>query len=487
MVIGAIVIITVLWLLARRYREKFIRAYGVFFLVLLFFVMNKGEGNQIDELAEGVFSPLSMMRWVSLGLLLLVSIRLGRPDGYHLDAAIGVLGGLLLADISISTFYAEDFEYSSMRAISFILLAIAILIGFARYLYWRVNCIRYFRLHYYIAWCLLVPAMLMHLAGLHSYGVSVIMGSYAGPFANQNMFGIFSAFIVPYVLFHWRVEARRKLQRRMDLVLLATMVIGLWLSNSRSGMLACLIAVATYFFVVNTASRLKISAAAICLIIGFLAFSNIRLEVMRFIRKDTVERAEVTGLSSQFYQERRYELWSNILPLYWEEKMSGYGFAMSHHLTLPFSGNRYAARHAHNSYIELFGDLGLPGLILLLLSIYVIAIRSIALIQRNGNYLQRNINAVFISIFAAGTINAFFESWMFSAGSVLSLMFWGPAAGIIAQWVWTTNSPQKTQKDKKHKKENGTIHTKIPLCFLPFCVFCGESTSPRRRINNGCR
>jgi O-antigen ligase len=446
MIIGAIVIITVLWLLARRYREKFIRAYGVFFVVLLFFVMNKGEGNQIDELADGVFSPISMMRWVLLGLLLLISIRIGRPEGYHSDAAIGVLGGLLLADISISTFYAEDFKYSAMRAISFILLAFAILIGFVRYLYWRVNCIRFFRLHYYIAWCVLVPAMLMHLAGLHSYGVSVIMGSYAGPFANQNMFGIFSAFIVPYVLFHWRVEARRKLLEKMDLLLLAILFIGLWLSNSRSGLLACLIAVATYLFVINTASRLKIIAAALSLIISFLAFSDIQREVMRFVRKDTVERAEVTGLSSQFYQERRYELWSNILPLYWEEKMNGYGFAMSHHLTLPFSGSRYTPRHAHNSYIELFGDLGLPGLILLLLSIYVIAIRSIALIQRSGNYLQRNINAVFISIFVAGTINAFFESWMFSAGSILSLMFWGPAAGIIAQWAGGTDSPQKAQK-----------------------------------------
>jgi O-antigen ligase len=436
MVIGGIVIICVLWLLVRRYREKFIRAYGIFFLVLLFFVMNKGEGNQIDELAGGVFSPLSMLRWISLGLLLWASIRTLRPEGYHSDAALGVLGGLLLADILISTSYAEDFNYSFMRAISFVLLAISILIGFTRHLYWRVNCIRFFRLHYYIAWCVLLPAMLMHLAGLHSYGVSVIMGSYAGPFGNQNMFGIFSAFIIPYVLFHWRVEARRKLDRWMDIILLAVSIIGLWLSNSRGGLLACLVAVATYFFVINMESRLKITAAAICLVLGLLVFTDIQREVMRFIRKDTVERAEVTGLSSQFYQERRYELWSSILPLYWEKKLNGYGFAMSHLLTLPFSGNRYAARHAHNSYIELFGDLGLPGLILLLLIIYLIAIRAIALIQRSGNYLQRNINAVFIAVFVSGTVNAFFESWMFSAGSILSLMFWGPAAGIIAQWVW---------------------------------------------------
>jgi hypothetical protein len=32
------------------------------------------------------------------------------------------------------------------------------------------------------------------------------------------------------------------------------------------------------------------------------------------------------------------------------------------------------------------------------------------------------------------------------------------------------NPPQKTQKDKKHKERK----QKFPLCFLPFCVFCGE-------------
>lgn len=436
MIIGGIVIICVLWLLARHYQETFIRGYGLFFLVLLFFVLNKGEGNQIDELAEGVFSPLSMLRWISLGVMLWVSIRTFRPEGFQSDVAFGVLGGLLIVDILISTSYAEDFNYSFMRAISFALLALSILIGFVRHLYWRVNCIKFFRLHYYIAWCVLVPAILMHLAGLHNYGVSVIMNSYAGPFGNQNMFGIFSAFIIPYVIFHWRVETRRKLDRWMDIVLLAVLVIGLWLSNSRGGMLACLIAVATYFFVIDMEGRLKITAAAICLVLSFLLFSDIRHEITRFIRKDTVERAEVTGLSSQFYQERRYELWSNILPLYWEKKLNGYGFATSHRLTLPFSGNKYAARHAHNSYIELFGDLGLPGFILLLLILYLIAARSIALIRRGGNYLQRNINAVFIAVFVAGTVNAFFESWMFSAGSVLSLMFWGPSAGIIAQWLW---------------------------------------------------
>src|SRR6185369_10610966 len=87
-------------------------------------------------------------------------------------------------------------------------------------------------------------------------------------------------------------------------------------------------------------------------------------------------------------------------------------------------------------YLEIFGDLGLPGLILLLLILYRLALMAVTLILRRGEYLERNINAVFISVFAAGSANAFFESWMFSVGNLTSLIYWACVAGIVARWAW---------------------------------------------------
>ena len=211
---------------------------------------------------------------------------------------------------------------------------------------------------------------------------------------------------------------------------------GLALSRSRGGMLASIIAVATYFLVVKIESSVKIIAVTLCLLIAIVAFPSLKQSLTAFIRKDTVERAEIEGISKQIVEERRYDLWKNVAPIYSEEKIKGYGFAMSHLVTFPFSGDKDVGRNVHNSYLELFGDLGLPGLFLLLLILSGLAIKSLKLIERRGIILQRNINAVFISIFASGVVNAFFESWMFSVGNIVALMFWAPTAGIVAQWAW---------------------------------------------------
>jgi hypothetical protein len=354
----------------------------------------------------------------------------------RVDVLLAALASLFLLDIMLSTLYAEDLSYSFMRALSFVLMAIAIFTGFAFFLHLRTNCLKFFRLHYYTALCLLPTAMLLHLTGLHEYGAAVVMGQYAGPFSNQNLFGIFSALITPYVIFHWRMEAATRWQRYLDAGLLTVTLVGLWLSNSRGGLLAMLIAVTSYFFVVNLEGRLKIILLSVCAILLFTFFPKLQTNVISFIRKDTVERAEVKNVAEQFYEERRYGMWAGVFPLYWREKMTGYGFASSHLLTFAFTTDKEAGRHVHNSYLELFGDLGLPGITLLSLILYRVAAHGLTLLHRRDNALQRNIDAVFIAVVAAGAVNAVFESWMFSVGNVISLMFWGPVAGIVAQWAW---------------------------------------------------
>ena len=212
------------------------------------------------------------------------------------------------------------------------------------------------------------------------------------------------------------------------------MACGLTASRARAS--ATLISVTTYFFIINLESRLKIIAVTICAVVVFTAFPTLQSNITSFIRKDTAERAQIKNITEQLYEERRYGMWAGVFPLYWKEKMTGYGFASSHLLTFAFTTDKEAGRHVHNSYLELFGDLGLPGFLLLFLILYRVGTHGFGLMQRRGNYLQRNINAVYVAIFAAGVFNAIFESWMFSVGNVISLMFWGPVAGVVAQWAW---------------------------------------------------
>ena len=436
MVVSIVLILTVLYLLYYRFTHGFLRAYGAFFLILLFFITNKGSLSEAEALSGESQGVLSLIRWALLGVMVLISLRERQPDEMRVDSVLLVLTGLFLLDIFISTTYAEDVSYSFMRAASFVLVAISIVTGSLRYLFWRAKCLQFFRFHYYIALCLLPLPLGLHLTGFGEYGATMLMGQYAGPFSNQNLFGIFSALITPYVLFHWHVDAQTRRDRIIDLGLLAVIFIGLWLSNSRGGLLATLISVSVYFFIVNLESRLKIIIAAVALVLAFIIFPTVKNNVMSFIRKDTVERAEITDVATQILEERRYGLWMGVWPLYWKEKMTGYGFATSHLLAFPFTGDKTAGRHVHNSYLELFGDLGLPGFGLLLLIFYRAWSCGVNLVQRHESYLQRNINAVFISVFLSGAVNAFFESWMFSVGNIISLMFWVPISGIVAQWGW---------------------------------------------------
>src|SRR5262249_24802760 len=155
--------------------------------------------------------------------------------------------------------------------------------------------------------------------------------------------------------------------------------------------------------VVNLQSRIKIVAAAACILLALAISPTMKSDLISFVRKGTDKSAQVKDLTTQLAEEERFKMWTGVWPLFWKQKLTGYGFASSHLLVFPFTRDEEAGRALHNSYLEIFGDLGLPGLILLLLIFYRVGARAITLTQQKGEYLERNINAVFIAVFAAGT------------------------------------------------------------------------------------
>jgi O-antigen ligase len=444
MIVLALLVGSVLWLLWYRFRDRYLRGYGLFFLILLVYASNKTGYGIPESMSEGAFSPLSLLRWALLGVLFVLSVRVKRPPNFRADVPLAVLSVMLVADMLVSSTYADSFNYSFYRALSFGLLAISMVTGVTFYLHRAENCVHFFRFHYYIAWLAIVPILLAHLAGQDSLGVTIIMGQYAGLFGNQNMYGTFSALITPYVLFHWRVAAKDNRERWFDVGLLVLIIIGLWVSRSRNGLLSCILAILAYFFVINLKSRLKIIAAGVCLVLAVAIVPSFQSDIRDFLRKGSTRVEESFG--SQFIEEKRYEMWQGVWPLFWKEKLTGYGFASSHLLVFPFTKDEAVGRTLHNSYLEIFGDLGLPGLALLLLLLYRVGSKTFSLINQRNEFLERNVNAVFIAIFVAGSFNAFFESWMFSVGNLTSLLYWGPVAGVVARWAWR---PVVAQEPKK--------------------------------------
>jgi O-antigen ligase len=431
-----IIVLTFLGLLRYRFRDNFLRAYALFFLILLIYASNKEFYGIPPAMSESVFSPLSIFRWGFLIIFAWYAWRIRQPASFRIDAGLSAIVILLICDMMISALYAENFNYSFMRALSFALLAFAVMRGVTFYGYSSLNCVHLFRLKYYSAWIILAPMMALLLFA-SGYGVTIIAGKYAGFFGNQNMLGTFSALITPFVLFHLRIVARKRWEKALDLILLVMIFAGLWLSGSRNGLVSGLFAVVVYFFVINLQSRLKILAAGICLITVFAISPGLKTDLTQFVRKGIDTSAPVTDFSSQIIEEKRFEMWAGVWPMFWKQKLTGYGFASSHLLVFPFTKDEEAGRTLHNSYLEIFGDLGLPGLILLLLILCRVGAKAFTLVRQGGEYLERNINATFIAVFVAGSANAFLESWMFSVGNLTSLIYWGCVAGVIARRSWS--------------------------------------------------
>jgi len=174
----------------------------------------------------------------------------------------------------------------------------------------------------------------------------------------------------------------------------------------------------------------------VLMLLLFGLFPTLQQDVTRFIRKGTDRTVEIRDFRSQLTEERRYEMWSGVWPKFWAQSLTGYGFAQSHLHVYEFTEDQEAGRSLHNSYLEVFGDLGLPGITLLLLLLLFVGAECLGVITRGTGLLERQIAAVFISTFVAGSLNAFFESWMFSVGNLLSLLYWASVAGVIAQTAW---------------------------------------------------
>lgn len=453
-----VIIGTLLWLLRYRFRDNFMRAYGLFFLILLAYASNKEYYGITPGMSEGTFSPLSLVRWACLMLFVWQAWQMSKPANFASDTRLLAIVILLLCDMMLSSIYAESIGYSFMRAMSFGLLAFAVMKGMALYLFNSVNCLRFFRFKYYVAWIVLAPLVVMLLSGI-GYGVTIIMGQYAGFFGNQNMFGTFSALITPYVLFHWKIVAQKRWQRWLDMGLIGLIFIGLYFSGSRNGLVSCVLACVVYYSVINLKSRIKLTAGAICLVLAFIISPTLQGDLTRFVRKGTDKSSYVTDISSQVVEEKRFEMWSGVWPIFWKQKLTGYGFASSHLLVFQFTSDEEAGRALHNSYLEIFGDLGLPGVILLFLLLFTIGMKALTLIQYEGEPLEQNIKAVFIAIFVAGSANAFFESWMFSVGNLTSLMYWVPVAGVVARWAFRPESVREPQAAAGVNLRYSTVRT----------------------------
>src|SRR5262249_53611901 len=176
MMVLAVILAGFVWMVRSRFKARFMQAYILFYTVLLVMVVNKGNKETVSEFQGDNLGPLSLARWAVLALVVLMALRMKVPPTFKSDVLLGMLAILFVLDAMLSSTYSDDFVYSFPRAAGFAVLGIGLVRGLAFYLHKNENAVAFFRFHYYIAWMVLLPALVFHYSGFDSFGVAMVMG-----------------------------------------------------------------------------------------------------------------------------------------------------------------------------------------------------------------------------------------------------------------------------------------------------------------------
>lgn len=184
-----------------------------------------------------------------------------------------------------------------------------------------------------------------------------------GFFANKNHMSLALACLIPFVFELWIRGAREKMRQPTYMGLFAAVLVPLVVAtNSRAGLLLCLTALFVYVLQIYRGKRwhlaggLVVVAAALILLVQ--AVPNIRDMVDRFGDAQSYGRLEILTYSLPL-ADRFWIFGAGIgsFPSVYES-MEKLGWVF------PFTVN-----HAHNDYLELLIEAGIPGAFVLLLNV----------------------------------------------------------------------------------------------------------------------
>jgi len=132
--------------------------------------------------------------------------------------------------------------------------------------------------------------------------------------------------------------------------------------------------------------------------------------------------------------EKRLELWRQAFSVIRHSPILGHGFGVANHLHIvdPYNTHLRAVLHMgpHNSILSIGIDLGVVGIVLILLCILFVVQKGLILLKLHQTGKERLLVAALLSTIFAGVVNGLFESWWVAAGSIEGLIFWVSAAVI---------------------------------------------------------
>ena len=241
--------------------------------------------------------------------------------------------------------------------------------------------------------------------------ISLTQNRFFGAFSNPNSVGVFSAILAP--LAFWSYLCERK---QYALILITLIAIGLFFSQSRGGIISTAVSVA-YFLMLYRRKH----AHALIILFFFLGASLLYAELF----------------GSSFFQQYfrwenlatgggRLEAWKEVIRLIALRPWWGYGFGTEDQLFIKFDivFLEHAGAYAHNSYIGLISQLGFIGAFIFFVPLILFFLNNAYQVSRIVSDQERWLGLALNASILGGLANAFFESWLYSAGNSFTFPFW---------------------------------------------------------------
>ena len=261
---------------------------------------------------------------------------------------------------------------------------------------------------------LILRAMMLILIASYSWiliGPSAAFsgGRFQGIFQNPNSIGLICAILLPLSLWHL-LETKKK----SALLLFILMLLSLFLSGSRGSLQAALVSLGYFIYVRKKKDRPLVffSFTSAILILFWAIETWMKTHFMSYIRSESIP--ELGG---------RLGLWRAALDLIMQRPFFGYGFGVENKMVLTSALFRIKGHlsYVHNSYLGMLIQLGVVGLIIFYLPLFILLFKELSHKQRSDVFPLR---LALRGSLMAGLICCFYESWIYSVGNSQTFPFW---------------------------------------------------------------
>jgi len=260
--------------------------------------------------------------------------------------------------------------------------------------------------------------------GANSYGVG--SDRFYGIFANPNALGAFTVVAIPTLFSN--LSGNRK-KRLSDAFFLAVAAGLLFLSGSRTSILAVFLALGLYIFAITKNKLIYLLGGVILLPAVMILPQFIKAQDISEAVEQKMRLGEIKALGG------RAEAWQAARECIMKRPVLGHGYGAEEYMFdyYGFEFQENAGGHTHNSYLGLLATNGVLGFLLIFPVLCKTLFNSLRLYRLRSRFGPEQSTVVLLVAIAMGLmLHAFAESWLFSFGSMLSMVFW-----TLAATIWT--------------------------------------------------